>query len=55
MVAEACGQPTLPYVITAITPDMAWDMRGLDALPEQNMLIYRSASRQFLFKADIAK
>lgn len=55
MVAEACGQPTLPYVITAITPDMAWDIRGLDALPEQNMLVYRSASRQFLFKADIAK
>ncbi len=55
MVAEACNSPTLPYIIDAVTPDMAWDMRGLEALPEQTLLIYRSASRQFLFKADIAK
>lgn len=55
MVAQACAQPTLPYFIAAITPDMAWDMRGLNALTEQELLVYRSASRQFLFKADIAK
>lgn len=55
MVAEAAGQPTLPYAITPVTPDMVWDMRGLDPLPEQNLLVYRSASRQHLFKADIAK
>ena len=55
MVFEACNAPTLPYVIAAVTPDMAWDMRGLEALPEQTLLVYRSASRQFLFKADVAK
>ena len=55
MVAEACGQPTLPYGITPVTEDMVWDMRGLEPLPEQNLLMYRSASRQHLFKADIAK
>lgn len=55
LVAEACGQPTLPYAITPITPEMVWDQRGLDPLPEQNLLVYRSASRQHLFKADIVK
>lgn len=55
MVVEACGQPTLHYSITPVTADMVWDMRGLDPLPEQNLLMYRSASRQHLFKADIAK
>lgn len=55
LVAEACGQPTLPYSITPITADMVWDMRGLEPLPEQNLLMYRSASRQHLFKADIVK
>ena len=55
MVFEACNVPTLPYVIEAVTPDMAWDMHGLEALPEQTLLVYRSASRQFLFKADVAK
>lgn len=55
MVFEACNAPTLPYVIAAVTPDMAWDMHGLEPLPEQTLLIYRSASRQFLFKADVAK
>ena len=55
LVAEACGQPTLPFSITPITADMVWDMRGLDPLPEQNLLMYRSASRQHLFKADIVK
>lgn len=55
MVFEACNAPTLPYVIDAVTPDMAWDMHGLEALPEQALLVYRSASRQFLFKADVAK
>ncbi len=55
MVAMACDQPTLPYGITPITREMAWDMHGLDPLPEQNLLLYRSAARQYLFKADIAK
>ncbi len=55
MVFEACNAPTLPYVIAAVTPDMAWDMHGLEPLPEQTLLVYRSASRQFLFKADVAK
>lgn len=55
LVAEACAQPTLPYSIAPVTADMVWDMRGLDPLPEQNLLMYRSASRQHLFKAEIAK
>jgi len=55
MVADACGRPTLPYSIMAITPEMTWDMHGLEPLPEQQLLLYRSAARQHLFKADIAK
>jgi hypothetical protein len=55
MVAEACGQPTLPYRIEALPPDTAVDLHGLDPLPEQNLLMYRSAARQFLFKAEIGK
>ena len=55
MVAEACGQPTLPYGITPVTADMVWDMHGLAPLPDPNLLVYRSASRQHLFKADIVK
>ena len=55
LVAEACGKPTMPYSITPIAADSVWDMRGLDPLPDQNLLIYRSASRQHMFKADIVK
>ena len=55
LVAEACGQPTQAYSITPVTVDMVWDMRGLEPLPEQNLLMYRSAARQHLFKADIVK
>ncbi|MDR2055536.1 MAG: hypothetical protein LBQ10_06680, partial [Desulfovibrio sp.] len=55
MVAEACGQRTLPFAVTAVTPDMAWDMHGLEPLPGQSLLMYRSAVRRFLFKAEIAK
>ena len=55
LVAEACGQPTMPYSITPIAADSVWDMRGLDPLPDQNLLMYRSASRQHMFKADIVK
>lgn len=55
MVAAACGQPTLPYTITPVTPEMTWDIRGLEPLPGENLLMYRSAARQHLFKAEIAR
>lgn len=55
MVAAACGQPTLPYTIVPVTPEMPWDTRGLKPLPDENLLMYRSAARQHLFKAEIAR
>ena len=55
MVAEAYGQPTLPYRVEALPPDAAVDLHGLEPLPEQNLLLYRSAARQFLYKAEIGK
>lgn len=55
MLAEASGKPTMPYQIAAVTADMIPGLQGLEPLPESELLIYRSASRKFLFKADIAK
>lgn len=55
MLAEATGKPTMPYQIAAVTADMIPGLQGLEPLPESELLIYRSASRKFLFKADIAK
>ena len=55
MVFEACGDHQLPYAIAAVTPEMPQGMQGLDPVPDPMMLKYRSASREFLFKADIAK
>lgn len=54
MLAEATGKPTMPYSITAVTADMLPGLQGLAPLPESELLIYRSASRKHLFKADIA-
>jgi len=48
MVTKACGEPKLPYVIAALTPDMAWDMHGLAPIADQELLTYRSAARQFV-------
>ncbi len=55
MVFEACGDHQLPYAIAAVTPEMPQGMQGLEPVPDPMMLKYRSASREFLFKADIAK
>lgn len=55
MLAEATGKPTMPYQIAAVTADMIPGLQGLEPLPESELLVYRSASRKFLFKADIAK
>lgn len=55
MVAEACGDKQLPYHIAAVTKDMPQGMQGLEALEDALLLKYRSASRDFLFKSDIAK
>lgn len=55
MVAEACGEKTLPYEITAVTAEMSQGLQGVEPIPDAMLLKYRSASREFLFKADIAK
>ena len=55
MVFEACGDHQLPYAIAAVTPEMPQGMQGLEPVADPMMLKYRSASREFLFKADIAK
>lgn len=55
MVAQACGKPTMPFAIMAATKEMPLDMRGLPALGDQDLLLYRSAIRRHLFKADIVK
>lgn len=55
MVFEACGDHQLPYLIDAVTPEMPQGMRGLEPVADAMLLKYRSASREFLFKADRAK
>ena len=55
MVFEACGDHQLPYAIAAVTPEMPQGMQGLEPVADPMMIKYRSASREFLFKADIAK
>ncbi|SBW07161.1 conserved hypothetical protein [uncultured delta proteobacterium] len=53
MVAEATGQPGLPFAIAAVTELMPQGLQGL--APFELFLPYRSAVRNHLFKADIAK
>lgn len=55
MVFEACGDHQLPYAIASVTPDMPQGMQGLEPVADAMMLKYRSASREFLFKADMQK
>ncbi len=55
MVFEACGDHQLPYAIAAVTPEMPQGMQGLEPIADALLLKYRSASREFLFKADILK
>lgn len=51
--AEATGQPGLPVLISAVTSLMPQGLQGLEAF--DLFLPYRSAVRNHLFKADIAK
>ena len=53
MVAEATGQPGLAFMLAAVTETMPQGLRGLE--PFEQFLPYRSAVRNHLFKADIAK
>ena len=55
MVFDACGDHQLPYAIASVTPDMPQGMQGLEHVTDPMLLKYRSASREFLFKADIQK
>lgn len=55
IVADACGDKTLPYEIAAVTAEMPQGLQGLEPVPNAMLLKYRSASREFLFKADLAK
>lgn len=55
MVFDACGDHQLPYVIASVTPEMPQGMQGLEPVADPMLLKYRSASREFLFKADIRK
>ena len=51
--AESVGRPTLPIVIAAVTETMPQGLQGLEEFDQ--FLPYRSAVRNHLFKADIAK
>lgn len=53
MVAEATGQPGIAFAVAAVTDLMPQGLRGLE--PFDQFLAYRSAMRNHLFKADIAK
>lgn len=53
MVYEACQDHALPFLLSAATADLPIDMHGLPAFDSQLMVKFRSAARQFLFKADI--
>lgn len=55
MVFEACGDHQLPYTIAEVTPEMPQGMQGLEPVADAMKLKYRSASRDWLFKADIQK
>ena len=55
MVFDACGGHQLPYAIASVTPDMPQGMQGLEPVADPMLLKCRSASREFLFKADIQK
>ncbi|MDO5536933.1 MAG: hypothetical protein Q4F72_05350 [Desulfovibrionaceae bacterium] len=55
MVAAACGKPTLPFSIMAAVKEMPLDLHGLEPVTDQDLLMYRSAIRRHLFKADIVK
>lgn len=55
MVFETCGDHSLPYVVTAVTPEMPQGMHGLTPVEDALLFTYRSASRRHLFKTDIQK
>lgn len=55
MVADATGEPTLPVLLGAVTALMPQGLQGLEPFDESLFLPYRSAMRNHLFKADIAK
>lgn len=51
--AEAVGQPSLPIVVGSVTDLMPQGLQGLE--PFEEFLPYRSAVRNYLFKAEVAK
>lgn len=53
MVAEATGQPGLPFGVAAVTELMPRGLQGLE--PFELFLPYRSAIRKHLFKADVSR
>ena len=55
LVFDACGEHQLPYGIAAVTAEMPQGLHGLEPVPDALLLKYRSASRDFLFKAEIRK
>lgn len=52
MVSQASNSHTLPYCIAASEEE---DLHGLAPLTDADLLKYRSAAREFLFKADVCK
>lgn len=55
MVYEACGDHQLPFSIESVTAEMPQGMSGLEPIAEPVLLKFRSAAREWLFKADIRK
>lgn len=53
MVFEACNDHQLSFNVTQVTAGMPQGLQGLEPVSDAIMLKYRSAIREFLFKADI--
>lgn len=54
MVFEACGDHQLPIAVDKVTAEMPQGLQGLKPVEDALMLKYRSALREYLFKAEIA-
>lgn len=54
MVFDACGDHQLPIAVDKVTAEMPQGLQGLKPVEDALMLKYRSALREYLFKAEIA-
>ena len=55
MVFETCNDHQINFNIAHVSAEMPQGLNGLNLLDNTATLKYRSAAREFLFKADIAE